>query len=99
MNDFKNFWGYIPSAGSKIGYNEITEIGMPCKIKDKLGLLMCFNNSGLDIKLYINNVESCLLFKNLPLGPFYYPCSVLRFDGMKIRVSNTIPIPNDKKSN
>ncbi len=93
INDYKNFWGYIPSEGTKIGNNESTEIGLPCKIKDKIGLLMQFNLTGMDLILFINNNEICTLFKNLPLGPCYYPCSVLKFDGMKIRVSNRVPIP------
>ena len=93
LNDYKNFWGYIPSDGSKIGFNDAAEVGLPCKIKDKIGLLMQFNLTGLDLKLYINNSEICTIFKNLPLGPCYYPCAILKFDGSKIRVSNRVPIP------
>lgn len=93
INSHKNFWGYIPSEGSKIGNNEIKEIGLPSKIKDKIGLLMQFGLAGLDLILFINNKEIATLYKNLPIGPLYYPCSVLKFDGMKIRVSNRAPIP------
>lgn len=94
INDHKNFWGFIPSEGSKIGNGDILEVGLPCKIKDKIGLLMNFTTNGMDLILYINNILICTLFKNLPLGPTYFPCSVLKFDGMKIRVSNRVPIPN-----
>lgn len=98
INDHRNFWGYIPSEGSKIANSSITELGLPCKLNDKLGLLLNFTKTGLDIRLTINNNEDIMLFKNLPLGPTYFPCSVLKFDGMKIRVTNRVPIPNDKKS-
>ncbi len=94
MNDHKNFWGYVPSEGTKIGNNKTTEVGMPCKINDKVGLLLSFSKTGLDLILFINNVEVCTLFKNLPNSHLYYPCSVLKFDGMKIKVSNRVPIPS-----
>ena len=95
LNDYKNFWGYIPSEGTKIGNNNFLEVGLPCKIKDKVGLLMNFTNTGLDLGLYVNGAWVCKLFSNLPLGVLYYPCSVLKFDGMKIRVSNRVPIPDN----
>jgi len=55
---------------------------------------MNFTFNGLDLILYVNNKLICTLFKNLPLGPCYYPCAILKFDGMKIRVSNRVPIPD-----
>lgn len=94
MNDYKNFWGYIPSEGTKIGNNNFLEVGLPCKIKDRVGLLMDFTNNGLDLYLFVNSTWICKIFSNLPLGPTYFPCSVLKFDGMKIRVSNRVPIPD-----
>ena len=66
---------------------------MPCKIKDKIGLLLLFTSQGMDLKLFVNKQEITTLFKNLPLGPVYYPCAIMKFDGMKIRVSNRVPIP------
>lgn len=96
MNENKNFWGYIPSEGSKIGNGSTSEIGMPCKINDKIGLLLSFTKTGLDLILFINNVEISALFKNLPLGHLYYPCAVLKFDGMKVKVSNRVPIPSQE---
>ena len=93
MNDYKNFWGFIPADGSKIGDGSINEVSIPCKMKDKIGLLLNFTSSGLELSLYVNSQEITILYKNLPLGPIYYPCSVLKFDGIKIRVSNSVPIP------
>lgn len=93
LDDQRNFWGFIPSEGIKLGNNDNVEVGMPCKINDKIGLLLDFNKTGMDLKLYINNIEICVLFKNLPLGQQYFPCAVLKFDGMKVKVDNRLPIP------
>lgn len=94
INDHKNFWGYIPSEGTKIGNNDFLEVGLPCKMKDKVGLLMQFGSKNLEVSLYVNNSFVATLFDNLPIGPTYYPCSVLKFDGSKIRVSNRVPVPS-----
>lgn len=92
MKDSREFWGYT-SEGAKIGNNKISEIGLPCKINDKVGLLLHFTKNGMDLRLFINNKELCNLF-TLPLGHLYYPCAVLKFDGMKIKVSNRVPMPD-----
>jgi hypothetical protein len=93
IKDHKEFWGYIPSEGSKIGNNEIKELGLPCKINDKIALLLHFSKTGMELKLFINSIELCTLF-TLPLGHLYYPCAVLKFDGMKVKVSNRVPLPD-----
>lgn len=95
ISDAKNFWGFIVSEGKKIHKTNSEEITMPCKMKDVIGLLMEFNKSGLDLYLYINGSEICSLYKNLPIGQLYYPSAVLKFDGMKVRVTNKALLPKN----
>ena len=64
-----------------------------CKINDKVGILMEFNDSGLDITFFVNKVNMGVAFKNLPID-HYFPCVVLYFDGSKVKLESSIPFPD-----
>jgi len=94
--DPKGFWGFIPSECKKIGTNEkgVTEkaeYGAPCKINDRVGILLEFNK-GLEISFYINNINMGIAFKNLPIQT-YYPCSILGFDSSRIEIIPSAVFP------
>lgn len=61
---------------------------------DKIGLLMEFTDSGLDISFFINKMDLGIAFKGLP-NDIYYPCALLLYDGGKVKLTNRVPIPDN----
>ncbi len=95
-SECKGFWGYVPSECNKIFNNgnnvENVEYGDICKMGDKIGILMEFNDGGLDVSFYINNVSMGMAFKGLPKDT-YYPCAILYYECAKVKVTNKVPLP------
>jgi hypothetical protein len=70
-----------------VNYGEI------CKINDKVGILMEFNETGVDVSFYVNKINMGVAFKNLPID-YYFPCCVLYFDGSKVKLESSVPFPD-----
>jgi hypothetical protein len=79
------------------GTQETSEYGDICKMGDKIGILMQFNNKGLDVSFFINKVNLGVAFKSLPNNT-YYPCAVLLYDCAKVKISNKVYIPDNIKN-
>jgi hypothetical protein len=60
---------------------------------DKIGILMEFNDKGLDVSYFLNGIDLGVAFTELPKN-VYYPCVVLLYEGTKVKVTNDIPLPN-----
>ena len=60
---------------------------------DKIGILMEFNDKGLDVSFFINKIDMGIAFRSLPLNT-YYPCALLYYDGAKVKVMNRVPLPD-----
>ena len=78
---------YNNGASEQVEYGDISKMG------DKIGILMEFNEKGLDVSFFINKMDLGVAFKNLPNNT-YYPCVLLYYDGAKVRVMNKVPIPD-----
>ena len=96
--DMKGFWGFVLSECKKIFNNasgkvEVVEYGDITKIGDKVGVLIEFNKTGVDISFYINKIDMGVAFKNLPLRT-YFPAAVLGFDGTKVKITNNVGFPD-----
>lgn len=92
-NDFKGFWGFNPSEACKVSEVFKGDIGDTCKINDKIGFLLMFSKTGLDVRLFINKVYFGVIFNGLNNGHYYFPCAILKFDGVKVKVCNRIEVP------
>ena len=71
---------------------ETVEYGDASKMNDKIGILLEFNDVGLDITFFINKVNMGVAFKSLPHNT-YYPCVVLGYDGTRVRMCNKATFP------
>jgi hypothetical protein len=96
--DMKGFYGYVLSECKKVSSNasgktELTEYGDVTKMGDRVGVMLEFTTSGLDISFYINKINMGLAFKGLP-NNLYYPGVVLGFDGTRCRISNNMVYPD-----
>jgi hypothetical protein len=96
--DMKGFWGFVLSECKKISNNtsgkvEAIEYGDITKMGDRVGIMIEFYPSGVDISFYINKVNMGVAFKNLPLTT-YHPAAVLGFDGTKVRITNKVGFPD-----
>jgi len=79
----------IYNVGSKVEYEDYGDI---TKISDKVGILLEFTESGLDITYFINKKNIGVAFKSLPPNT-YYPCVVLGYDGTKVKMVNNVSFP------
>jgi len=70
-----------------------TEYGDFSKMGDKIGILMEFNEKGLDVSFFINKIDMGIAFRSLPPNT-YYPCVLLYYDGAKVKVMNRVPLPD-----
>ena len=70
-----------------------TEYGDFSKMGDKIGILMEFNDKGLDVSFFINKIDMGIAFRSLPPNT-YYPCALLYYDGAKVKVMNRVPLPD-----
>lgn len=70
------------------------DYGDICKMGDKIGMLMEFNENGLDVSFFINKMDLGVAFKSLPLNT-YYPCALLLYDGSKVKLTNRVPLPDN----
>lgn len=62
---------------------------------DKIGILMEFNEGGVDISFFINKLDLGVAFKALLGNVSYYPCALLLYDGAKVRLTNKVPFPDN----
>ncbi len=60
---------------------------------DKVGVLLEFNHTGLDVSFFINKMDLGIAFKGLPHNT-YHPCVALYYDGAKVKVTNRVPLPD-----
>jgi hypothetical protein len=94
----KGFYGYVLSECKKVsstpsGKSELIEYGDITKMGDRVGVMLEFTSSGLDISFYINKINMGVAFKNLPYN-IYYPAVVLGFDGTRCLISNKMIYPD-----
>jgi hypothetical protein len=97
-NDVKGFWGFVLSDCKKVTNNtqgkvELTEYGDVCKMGDRVGILVEFTPTGVDISFYINKINMGVAFKSLPIS-VYYPGVALGFDSTKVRLTNKVGYPD-----
>jgi hypothetical protein len=97
-NDMKGFYGFILSECKKVsqGTNnkvELVEYGDITKIGDRVGILMEFFTSGLDVTFFVNKINMGVAFKSLPLN-MYFPSVILGYDGTRVRITNNILFPD-----
>ena len=71
------------------------DYGDICKMGDKVGILLEFTGKGLDVSFFINKLNLGVAFRGLPLNT-YYPCVLLYYDGAKVKVTNRVPLPENK---
>ena len=60
---------------------------------DRIGIMMEFSESGLDVSFYVNKINMGYAFKNLPHDT-YYPCAVLYFEGSRVKIERNVPYPD-----
>lgn len=60
---------------------------------DQIGILMEFNEKGLNVSFFINKLNLGIAFKTLPPNT-YYPCALLYYDQAKVRITNRVPFPD-----
>ncbi len=72
--------------------NENDDYGDVSKIGDKIGLLLEFNEVGLDVSYFLNGMNMGIAFSGLPKNT-YFPCVVMLYEGTKVKVSNDLPFP------
>ena len=75
------------------GTSQNIDYGDICKMGDKVGMLLEFNSTGLDVSFFINKLDLGIAFKGLPHN-IYHPCVVLYYDGAKVKVTNRVPLPD-----
>jgi hypothetical protein len=97
-SDIKGFWGYVLSDGKKVQNStsnklEMIEYGDITKIGDRIGIMIEYNASGVDISFFVNKINLGIAFKSLPAAT-YFPCAVLGFDGTRIRITNKVSFPD-----
>ena len=51
MNDVSNFWGYVLSDANKISSDKQKEYGKICKLGDKIGVLLKFNDTNNTVNI------------------------------------------------
>jgi len=97
MKDPKGLWGFIPSEGSKIGPNkehlEKFVYGETCKIGDNVGILLEFEDKGLQLTLFINKKSMGVAFSGLSLDTTYFPCAILGLDSSKVYLNPQSCLP------
>lgn len=98
LGDPRSFWGFIPSEGLKISYNdkgtvEKKEYGVQCRINDSVGILLEFTGKGLNVTYFVNKINIGAAFQNLTIQT-YYPCIALGFDSSSVRILNDVPYPD-----
>lgn len=98
LNDITRFWGYILSDANKIANDTQKEYGKICKLGDKIGVLLEFNetNNTLNISFFVNGENLGLAFEGLPKDT-YYPAAVLYYEGTKVKVMEHSILPEEKK--
>jgi hypothetical protein len=97
-NESKGFYAFVLSECKKMSSNasnkvEMVEYGDITKMGDRVGILIEFQSTGLDISFFINKINMGIAFKNLPINT-YYPSVVLGFDGTRVRITNRVRFPD-----
>lgn len=70
-----------------------SDYGDVCKMGDKVGVLLDFKETGLDVSFFVNKVYFGVAFKNLPKNA-YYPCALICYDNCKVKINNQVKIPD-----
>lgn len=98
MNDVTNFWGYVLSDANKISSDTQKEYGKICKLGDKIGVLLKFNdtNNTVNISFFVNGENMGIAFEGLHKDT-YYPSAALSFEGTKVKIVEHSNIPEEKK--
>jgi hypothetical protein len=76
----------------KDGKNEDLDYGAVCKMGDRIGMLLEFNNDGLDVSFFLNGADLGVAFSKLKKNK-YIPCVVMLYEGTKVKISNDISFP------
>jgi hypothetical protein len=97
-NDSKGLYAFVLSECKKMSSNssnkvEMVEYGDITKMGDRVGILMEFHSTGLDVSFFINKINMGVAFKNIPLNT-YYPSVVLGYDGTRVRITNKVRFPD-----
>jgi hypothetical protein len=59
---------------------------------DKIGMLLEFNEDGMDVSFFLNGIDLGIAFQKL-LKNKYFACVVMLYEGTKVKLSNDIPFP------
>lgn len=74
------------------GNSVYVEYGDVCKIGDKVGMLLDFKDTGLDVSFFVNKTFLGVAFKSLPIDS-YFPSALILFDDCKVRIDNQVNVP------
>ena len=74
------------------------DYGRVCKLGDKIGVLMEFNesNNTLTVSFFVNGENLGVAFEGLEKN-VYYPAVVLYYEGTKVKVVEHSNIPEEKQ--
>lgn len=97
VNDVISFYGFVLSEMKKISsvnYKiDHADFGSESKIGDKIGVLVEFNEEGVDLSFYINKKLIGMAFNKLP-QTIYFPCLTLGLNGAKAIINNQVEFPD-----
>ena len=97
LDEITKFWGYILSDGCKVSNDTQKDYGKVCKLGDKIGVLMEFNenNNTLSVSFFVNGENQGVAFEGLEKN-VYFPSAVLYYEGTKGKVVEHSNIPEEK---
>ena len=97
LDEITKFWGYILSDGCKVSNDTQKDYGKVCKLGDKIGVLMEFNenNNTLSVSFFVNGENQGVAFEGLEKN-VYFPAAVLYYEGTKVKVVEHSNIPEEK---
>ena len=97
LDEITKFWGYILSDGCKVSNDTQKDYGKVCKLGDKIGVLMEFNenNNTLSVSFFVNGENQGVAFEGLEKN-VYFPSAVLYYEGTKVKVVEHSNIPEEK---
>ena len=98
LDEITKFWGYILSDARKVSNDTQKDYGRVCKLGDKIGVLMEFNesNNTLTVSFFVNGENLGVAFEGLEKN-VYYPAAVLYYEGTKVKVVEHSNIPEEKQ--
>ena len=98
LDEITKFWGYILSDARKVSNDTQKDYGRVCKLGDKIGVLMEFNesNNTLAVSFFVNGENLGVAFEGLEKN-VYSPAAVLYYEGTKVKVVEHSNIPEEKQ--